>query len=98
MTQYNMNVVHKWQNYINGQWVDNAEKIPIHDPATAQVIAEVAKAGQNEVDMAVAAARACHERGVWKGLRPIERGRKVMAMGRYLLDNLDEIGVCERAI
>lgn len=88
---HKMNVAHRWQNYIGGQWVDNGEKIVIRDPATAQVIAEVAKAGKKEVEMAVSAARACHEEGVWKGVRPIERGRKVMAMGRYLLDHLDEI-------
>lgn len=88
---HTMNVSHIWQNYINGEWVDNAEKIEVIDPGTGGVIAHVAKAGQAEVDMAIASAKACHERGYWKGLRPIERGRKIMAMGQYLLDNLDEI-------
>ncbi len=91
MSDYNLNVSHPWQNYINGQWVDNPEKIPVYDPATEKLIAEVARAGQAEVDMAVAAARACHEKGEWKGVRPIERGRKVMGMGKYLMDNLDEM-------
>ncbi|MEM7118633.1 MAG: aldehyde dehydrogenase family protein [Chloroflexota bacterium] len=86
-----MGIKREWQNYINGEWVDNTERIEIRDPATAEIIADVAKAGQAEVDAAVAAARACHNSGVWKGVRPIERGRKVMAMGKYLLDNLDEI-------
>ena len=86
-----MNIQREWKNYITGEWIDNDEKIVIVDPATEQVIAEVAKAGKDEVEMAVAAAKACHETSGWRGLRPIERGRKVMGMSRYLLDNLDEI-------
>ncbi len=86
-----MHIKREWQNYIGGRWVDNLEKIEIRDPGTAAVMAEVAKAGQAEVEMAIEAARACHEAGEWRGARPIERGRKVMAMGQYLLDNLDEI-------
>ena len=79
------------ENYINGEWIDNSDKIPVHDPATEQIIAEVAKAGQAEVDMAVAASRIAFEQSEWRKVRPIERGRKVMGMGQYLLDNLDEI-------
>lgn len=86
-----MNIKRNWWNHIGGEWVDNVEKIEIVDPATEQMIAAVAKAGKDEVEMAVAAARACHETSGWRGVRPIERGRKVMGMGKYLLDNLDEI-------
>lgn len=86
-----MNIKKSWQNYINNEWVDNAEKIEVRDPATGQVIAEVAKAGKVEVETAVSAAKTCHEKGKWRSLRPIERGRKLMGMGRYLLDHLDEI-------
>ena len=90
-----MNVQRAWKNYIDGRWVDNSEKIEIIDPGTGEVIATIAKAGKAEVDEAVAAAKAAHEKGSWRGLRPIERGRKVMGMGRYLLDHLDEIArVC----
>ena len=55
-----MNIKPYWQNYINGEWLDavDGERIEIQDPATEEVIAEVAKAGQAEVDMAVAAAKA----------------------------------------
>ncbi len=86
-----MNIKTHNKNYINGAWVDSADRIEVHDPATGKVIADVAKAGKTEVDMAVAAAKACHTLGEWRGVRPIERGRKVMAMGKYLLDHLDEI-------
>ena len=91
MTDYNLNVSHIWQNYIDGEWVDNSEKIEVRDPATEQVIAEVAKAGKAEVEMAVVAARRCFEQSEWRKVRPIERGRKIMGMAQYLLDRLDEI-------
>jgi len=88
-----MNIKPYWQNYINGTWLDAAdgERITILDPATEEQIAEVAKAGKVEVEQAVEAAKACHQSRVLMDMRPIERGRLVMAMGQYLLDNLDEI-------
>lgn len=88
-----MDIKPYWQNYINGTWLDAAdgERITILDPATEEQIAEVAKAGKAEVEQAVEAAKACHQSRVLMDMRPIERGRMVMAMGQYLLDNLDEI-------
>ena len=82
-----------WQNYIAGQWHDAAdgERIVVQDPASEEVIAEVARAGRAEVDMAVAAARACHQSRALIDMRPIERGRMVVGMGRYLSEHLDEI-------
>ncbi|MEM8859446.1 MAG: aldehyde dehydrogenase family protein [Chloroflexota bacterium] len=89
--EHTLNVDHIWQNYIDGRWVDNTEKIPVYDPATGKVMVEVAKAGNEEVEMAVQAARRCFEESEWRKVRPIERGRKVMGMAQYLLDHLDEI-------
>ena len=43
--------------YIDGQWVDNPEKIPVVDPATGSVMAEAAKAGQAEVIASVLESR-----------------------------------------
>jgi len=88
-----MNIKPYWQNYINGTWLDavDGERIMVLDPATEEQIAEVAKAGKAEVEQAVEAAKACHQSRVLMDMRPIERGRLVMAMGQYLLDNLDEI-------
>ena len=89
--EHQLNVDHIWQNYIERRWVDNDEKIPVYDPATGKVMVEVAKAGNDEVEMAVQAARRCFEGSDWRKVRPIERGRKVMGMAQYLLDHLDEI-------
>lgn len=81
-----------WQNYIDGSWTDGgAGKIAITNPGTDGVLADCALADGKDVDAAVAAAKAVHLSGEWAGLRPVERSRKVQAMGQYLLDNKAEI-------
>lgn len=81
-----------WQNYINGAWVDGgAGRIEVENPATGAVLAEHALADAADVDRAVRAARDVHLSGALSDLRPVERGRIVQAMGRFLLENIDEI-------
>ena len=81
-----------WQNYINGAWVNGgAGRIDLTDPATGERIAEHALADAADVDRAVQAARRVHLSGALTAMRPIERGRMVQAIGRYLIENKDEI-------
>ncbi|MCR9157344.1 MAG: aldehyde dehydrogenase family protein [Rhodobacteraceae bacterium] len=81
-----------WQNYIDGAWVDGgAGRIDVTDPATGDRIAEHALADAADVDRAVGAARRVHLSGALTAMRPIERGRMVQAVGRYLLKHKDEI-------
>jgi len=81
-----------WQNYIDGEWVDGgAGRIDVINPGTGAKLAEHALADAADVDRAVQAARRVHLSGVLSDLRPVERGRMVQAMGRYLLDHIDEI-------
>ena len=81
-----------WQNYIDGTWMDGgAGRIDVTDPATGERIAEHALADAADVDRAVQAARRVHLSGALTAMRPIERGRMVQAMGRYLIEHKDEI-------
>jgi aldehyde dehydrogenase (NAD+) len=81
-----------WQNYVDGAWVDGgAGRIDVTDPATGERIAEHALADAADVDRAVQAARRVHLSGALTVMRPIERGRMVQAMGRYLLEHKNEI-------
>ena len=81
-----------WQNYIDGQWVDGgAGRIDVLNPGTGEKLAEHALADQADVDRAVMAARRVHLSGALADLRPVERGRMVQAMGRYLLEHIEEI-------
>ncbi len=82
-----------WQNYIDGECCDAAsgERLAIEDPATEETIAEVALAGARDVDTAVAAARRCVNSRQLVGMRPMDRGRMVIEMGRKLRERADEI-------
>src|SRR5687767_14384477 len=84
------------QLFINNEWRDAAgsKTIEVVNPATEEVIAEVASAEQADVDAAVAAARAAFE-GPWAKLAPRERGRLVWRIGEKLMERADEIAHLE---
>lgn len=81
-----------WQNYIDGAWVDGGGgRIDVTNPGTGEKLAEQALADAGDVDRAVMAAKRVHLSGALSDLRPVERGRMVQAMGRYLLDHIEDI-------
>lgn len=89
-----------WPNWIDGQWVEGgAGRLDVLDPGTGEKIAEQALADAADVDRAVLAARRVHESGVLTAMRPVERGRMVQAIGRWLLEREDEIAtiLCHEA-
>ena len=84
------------QLFIDGAWRDasGGKTIEVVNPATEEVIAEVASAEQTDVDAAVAAARAAFD-GPWAKLSARERGRLVWKIGEQLLERADEIARLE---
>jgi acyl-CoA reductase-like NAD-dependent aldehyde dehydrogenase len=84
------------QLFINNEPRDAAggKTIEVVNPATEEVIAEVASAERSDVDDAVAAARAAFE-GPWGKLSARERGRLVWKIGEKLLERADEIARLE---
>ena len=60
---------------INGEWVAarSGKTLAVFDPATGQEIGRVAEAGPEDVDRAVAAARAAFESGPWPEMSPAAR-------------------------
>ncbi len=81
-----------WQNYLDSKWVDGgAGRIDVVDPGTGQKLAEHAVADAGDVDRAEQATRRVYLSAALSDLRHVDRGRMVRAMGRYLLDNIDEI-------
>jgi aldehyde dehydrogenase (NAD+) len=61
--------------FIDGEFVDAAsgETFETHDPSTSEVVARVARAGAEDVDRAMAAARRAFDEGPWPSLSPQER-------------------------
>src|SRR5256885_4409405 len=84
------------QLFINGEWRDAAGRktIEVVNPATEEVIAEVASAERADIDAAVAAARTAFD-GPWGKLSARERGRLVWKIGEKLMERADEIARLE---
>ena len=79
-------------NYIDGRYVQGGEgQLAVSDPATGQLVAQQALASPMDVDKAVQAARRVVDSRELIQLRPVERGRRVRAMGQFLLDHQDSI-------
>jgi len=80
----------KHQLLINGEWVDPAsqERTDIHDPATEAFLASVPVGGPEEVDRAVAAARAALK-GEWSKITTHERSRLIWRLADELEAHLN---------
>jgi aldehyde dehydrogenase (NAD+) len=81
---------------INNEWRASASgtTMEVVNPATEEVIAEVAAADATDVDAAVRAARAALD-GPWGTLSARERGRLVGKLADRLLERLDEVARLE---
>ena len=82
---------------INGEHVDAAsgETFTTINPATEEPITEVAKAGAEDVDRAVKAARTAFDSGPWPKMKPAERQRILWRLGDLILEHGDELGRLE---
>jgi aldehyde dehydrogenase (NAD+) len=81
---------------INGEWrtATGGKTMPVVNPATEEVIAEVASADKADVDAAVAAARAALA-GPWGKMSARDRGRLVWKLAERLMERADEIARLE---
>ena len=81
---------------INNEWRDasGGKTMEVINPATEEVIATVASAGRDDVDAAVAAARAAFN-GPWGRMSARERGRMVRKLADRLLERADEVARLE---
>ena len=85
------------QMLINGKWVDAAsgKTFPSYNPATGDVLAKVAEGAAEDINRAVAAARAAFETGPWRKLTPSERGRMIWKLGDLIEKHLEEFAQLE---
>jgi aldehyde dehydrogenase (NAD+) len=81
--------------FIDGEWVDAPERYEIRSPATDELVATVAKGAAVHIDRAVAAARAAHEAGVWRGKPPEERADLLHAVAARLAARTQELAVLQ---
>jgi 5-carboxymethyl-2-hydroxymuconic-semialdehyde dehydrogenase len=81
------------QHLIDGKPVDSRSSFETIDPATQQVLAEVAAGGEAEVNAAVAAAKAAFPR--WAGLPATERARLMHRLGDLIAQHVPELARTE---
>ena len=82
---------------INNQWVDSAsgKTFPTINPATGEVICQVAEADAADVDCAVRAARDAFEHGSWRKTAASERGRLLNRLADLIERHADELARLE---
>ncbi len=79
--------------FIDGREVagETPEKIPVHNPATGEIIAEIAHATSGDVDRAMKSARHAFEGKDWAGMSVRTRARLVNKLADAFEANLDEL-------
>jgi malonate-semialdehyde dehydrogenase (acetylating)/methylmalonate-semialdehyde dehydrogenase len=78
------------KNYINGEWVDSKGKIvDVVNPATGKVIGKCPISTKEEIDAAVAAAKAAYPD--WRRTTPLARSRYLFRFKQLLEENFEEL-------
>jgi aldehyde dehydrogenase (NAD+) len=83
---------------IDNQWVDSVsgKTFETINPATGDVIAQVAEADAADVDLAVKAARkAFHSKAAWRRMSASERGKLLNRLADLLEEHADELATLE---
>ncbi|HXM37364.1 MAG TPA: aldehyde dehydrogenase family protein [Gemmatimonadales bacterium] len=83
--------------FINNEWrpAASGKRFPVVNPATEEVLAEVAAGDAADVDNAVRAATACFESSAWRDLSARKRGRLLSKAADLLEARLDEFAKLE---
>ncbi|WP_018911665.1 NAD-dependent succinate-semialdehyde dehydrogenase [Thiomonas sp. FB-6] len=81
----------KTQALIGGRWVDAAERVAVHDPATGALLAEVPRQGAADAERAIEAAAAA-----WEGWRRQTARQRATVLRRWfdlLLQHADDLAL-----
>jgi aldehyde dehydrogenase (NAD+) len=86
----------RYELFIGGRFVEpkNGRYLPTIDPSSEEVLAEVAEAGAEDVDLAVTAARDAWT-SAWRGLPGAERAKYLYRIARALQERAREFAVLE---
>ncbi len=85
--------------FIGGRWQEAASgrSFPTINPATEEVIADVAEGDAADVDLAVRAARHALENKAWAGMSQRDRGKLLWRIGDLILKHADDLARLETA-
>src|SRR5271157_5275746 len=82
---------------INGNWVNSisGKTFPTYNPATGEVLAQVAEGDREDIEQAVKAARKAFDHGPWRRMTASERGRLIWKLSDLLEAHTEEFGYLE---
>src|SRR5215475_14285217 len=82
---------------IGGKWVDavSGKTFETYNPATGEVLAQVAEGEKADVELAVKAARKAFESGPWPDMTPSERGRLLWRLAELIDQHREELAELE---
>ena len=82
---------------INGKWVNAAsgKTFPTYNPATGEVLAQIAEGDRDDIEQAVRAARKAFDGGPWRRMTPSERGRLLWKLADLLEQHTEEFAYIE---
>ncbi len=82
---------------INGEWVPAAsgETLPVYNPATGDILAQVPAGDTEDINRAVRAARAAFESGPWSRMKPADRTALIWRLADLIDANADELAQLE---
>ena len=85
------------QMFINGKWVDAAsgKTFPTYNPATGDVLANVAEGDKEDINRAVAAARAAFDTGPWSKATPSKRAKLMWKLADLIEKHAEEFAQLE---
>ena len=91
--QQSSSTVRVLQNYVNGKWVDSdsTSQLDVRNPATGQLLARVPLSTKEDVNRAVAAARAAFPS--WRATPVLERARYLFKMKNVMEDHFEELAL-----
>ncbi len=89
--------IHQTKLFIDNKWVDPAEggHFDTYNPATGEVIAQVAAGTAADVDKAAKAARKALESGPWASIDAAERGVLMFKLADLVASHADELAELE---
>jgi aldehyde dehydrogenase (NAD+) len=89
--------IRRTQMLIDGKWVDSAsgKTFETLNPATGEIIAQVAEGDKEDVDRAVKAARKAFETGPWRRMDARERGKCLYRLADLIERHIDELAALE---
>jgi betaine-aldehyde dehydrogenase len=87
----------RYKLFINGEFVEGHSDsfLPVYDPSTEEVIAEVPDGDESDVNRAVAAARTAFDSGPWAQTTAQERGRILFRVAERIRKETPQLGELE---